>query len=371
MAHSPVHPFFGRHPVPGPRVRLGLMVAQDGSAGLWSPSAIASADLAVQELNLQGGILGREIELVTMDCGASGAIAAGNARDSLEIDGISAMIGMFPSYARADVAAAVGRRIPFLYTPQFEGGETRASVITTGETTAELLGLAVDWLVEHRRARRFFLCGSDYRWPRESFTVARRIISDCGGSVLGESFQHIGDHNYDLVLQAIADSAADTVVPMFLGLDAVAFNRAFAASGLARHVLRCAPGLDETILYGLSPEDTENLYSVAGYFASHRSANNGGWLERYHMRFGDNPPPANCYGQSAYEGIYALAALAEASGSLDPALVRRALGRTAPQRSARNGRATPAIGARPNLLLAEIDGYDIRILREGRSCRPI
>ena len=66
-----------------------------------------------------------------------------------------------------------------------------------------------------------------------------------------------------------------------------------------------------------SSSETENLYAASSYFASIRSRNNGAFLERYHTAFGDNPPPANAFGESCYEGIYSLAALIEEAGSLD------------------------------------------------------
>ncbi len=345
-------------------LRLCLMLAKCGPAGLWAPSAIASAELAICDINRAGGLFGRELEVFTTDCGTSAGMAMSNAIASVEVDGADAMIGMFPSYARAEVAQAIGGKLPFIYTPQFEGGEWRRDVITTGETTHELLDVAVSWLARKRRARRFFLCGANYRWPRESFAVARRVIASIGGEVVGEAFQRLGDQDYDLLLQSIGDSRADVVIPMFLGLDAVAFNRAFARAGMAERMVRCAPGLDETILYGLSPDDTENLYSASGYFSSQRSANNGSYLERYHMKFGDHPPPANAYGESVYEGIYSLVALAQATGSLDPGSIRSMLGRVVPRRSARNGSELRPVGSRQSVMIAAIDGYDMRIMSE-------
>lgn len=347
-----------------PEMRLCLMVAQSGPAGLWAPSAVASAELAVAEINRAGGILGRPLSVFTADCGASGAVAAQIARDSIDLQGAEAIIGMFPSYARREVADAIGQRLPFLYTPQFEGHEQSDRVITTGETTEELLGVALRVVAAKRRIRRVFLCGSNYRWPRESFAVARRIIAAMGAEVVGEAFQRLGDHDYDMVLGSIRDSGADTVIPMFLGLDSVAFNRAFAAEGLAGRVLRVIPGFDETMLYGLGPDDGENLFAAASYFAAHRSRNNGLYLESYHSHFGDHPPPTNAYGQSVYEGIYSLAALIKGGASTAPAALRRQLGAALPHRSARNGADLRPVGARAKVLVAEVDGYDMKVIAE-------
>lgn len=102
------------------------------------------------------------------------------------------MIGMFPSYARADVTRALAGRIPFFYTPQFERGERSSGVITTGETTEELVKVALRVVGELRRIRKVFLCGSSYHWPRESSAIAKRFIVAAGAEVVGESFQRLG-----------------------------------------------------------------------------------------------------------------------------------------------------------------------------------
>ncbi|MBW6417426.1 substrate-binding domain-containing protein [Celeribacter sp. PS-C1] len=340
-------------------MRLCLLVAQSGPAGLWSPSAVAAAELAVTELNAGGGILGRHVEFFAKDCGrASGQLAL----EAVEDRGAEAMIGMFPSYARADVTRALAGRIPFLYTPQFEGGEHSPDVIATGETTEDLLRVALRVISEKRKIRKVFLCGSNYRWPRESFAVARRLIAAAGGEVVGEAFQRLGDCDYSLVLENLKSSGADTVIPMFLGLDSVSFNRAFAEAGLAGRITRCIPGFDETMLYGLGPDDTENLFAASSYFANQRSRNNGLFLESYYNHFGDSPPPVNAYGQSVYEGIYNLAALMEQSRSSVPTQLRSHLGSVLPGRSARNGSEVRPVGARASILIAEAQGYDLNII---------
>lgn len=346
-------------------LRLGLIVAQSGPAGLWSPSAIAAAELAVSELNDQGGILGRQIEVFARDCGAaSGAVA----RDCVDA-GAEAIIGMFPSYGRADVIAALQGEVPFLYTPQFEGGERDPGVITTGETTEDLLRAALHVIDARRPVRRVFLCGSDYRWPRESFAVARRLVAEMGAEVVGAYFQPLGDEDHAAVLDRIAVSGADTVIPMYLGLESVVFNRAFAEAGLSTRIRRCVPGFDETMLYGLGPDDSENLFAASSYFAGQRTRNNGAFLERYYTHFGDNPPPTNAYGQSVYEGIYTLAALMEQTRTAAPNLLRRHLGRVLPMRSARHGSGLRPVGSRSPVLVAEARGYDLDILASAETGR--
>lgn len=57
-------------------IRIGLLVPREGSAGLWAPSALACAGLAVHEINERDGLLRRPVELVTINAGSNAASAA-------------------------------------------------------------------------------------------------------------------------------------------------------------------------------------------------------------------------------------------------------------------------------------------------------
>lgn len=343
-------------------LKIALLIQQEGAAGLWAPSAEACAKLATHEINMMGGLLGRETETVIVNMGQTSRSAVEATKSAIEIEEVDAIVGMFPSYARGPVAHAVGGRVPYIYTPQFEGHERNPTVVTTGETASELLTPSITWLNNHKRVRRYFLCGSDYVWPRVSFAVAKQIIRDNGGIVTGERYAAIGKHDYDAIFDAIRSSQCDVVMPYFLGSDATHFNRAFAQAGLSGKILRFSSAIDETILYGLDENATENLFVASAYFSNLRSRNNGAFLERYHTTFGETPPPVNAFGESCYEGIHCLASLVKEAGTVRPNEVRRALGRTLQQRTARGNFASPLAGGKQPVHVARVDGYDFTVL---------
>jgi urea transport system substrate-binding protein len=343
-------------------VRIGLLVPLSGSAGLWAPSAEACGRLAVSELNQAAGIMRRPVELIVVNAGETGRSAAHAAREAVDELAVDGLIGMLPSYARDPVVQATQGQVPFVYTPQFEGLATNADVMTTGETAGELMAPAIRWLSEAKRARRFFLCGNDYIWPRASLQIAKRLIAGVGCTVTGECYLPVGAHDFDEMLDRIKITRSDVVLPVFLGFDCIAFSRAFCAAGLSRHVLRFSSAFDETIVYGLDSSQTENLFVASSYFASMHSRNNGAFLERYYTAYGDNPPPPNGYGESCYEGVHALAALIERAGSFDARELRRYYGRTLQRRTARGVEAQPVVGGRHPVHLAELDGYDFSLV---------
>lgn len=343
-------------------VRICLLIPQSGAAGLWAPSAEACGRLAVDEINAMSGVLRRPVELHVVNAGETGPSAGRAVRDAIEIDCVDGIVGMLPSFARDFVARAARGRVPFIYTPQFEGRSSALDVMATGETAEELLVPAIQWLSETRRARRYFLCGNDYVWPRSSLQIARALIARLGGTVTGEYYLPVGRHDFDEILERIKATHSDVVLPYFLGGDCIAFNRAFYAAALSSRVLRFSSAVDETVAYGLSLSETENLYAASSYYGSISSRNNGAFLERYHTAFGDSPPPVNAFGESCYEGIYSLASLIEEAASLDARKLTRLYGRTFQRRTARGDLAQSVVGGRHPIYLAQLDGYDFSII---------
>ncbi|MFO1146761.1 MAG: substrate-binding domain-containing protein [Alsobacter sp.] len=343
-------------------IRIGLLIPREGAAGLWAPSALACARLAVHEINQRDGLLGRPVELLTFNAGHNADSAVDAVDMAIHVDDVDAIVGCFPSYARRSVTRRIGGRVPFVYTPQYEGYENDRTVVAIGETAHDLLTPALDWIISKKRARRFFLCGNDYIWPRSTLATARAIVAERACHVVGEMLLPLETTDYSQLIETIRRSGADVVVPYFLGSDSIQFNRAFAEAGLAGKVLRLTSAVDETVLYGLSENATENLYVASGYFGALRSRNNGAFLERYHTLYGDNPPPANSFGQSCYEGVHSIAALADAAGSLRTSEVLRRMGRSHLKSTARGADPRPVTGSAPAIHLARADGYDFTVL---------
>ena len=343
-------------------VKIGVLIPRTGPAGIWAPSCEASALLAACEANAAGGLKGRDIDLIVRDSGSTDRSAAEAASAITAIDEVDCVVAMVPSSARQPVRSAIRQRIPFVYTPQFEGAERYPDIITIGETARELLKPGIDWLVEEKRAQRFFLIGNDYIWPQRSMAQARRLIRDHGGEVVGDLEVPFGVEDHDAILSRIRRSRPDVVLTWLLGHEAIVFNRAFAASGLAAGTLRFSTSIDETILYGIGADATENLYVSSAYFSSLRSRNNDAFLEKYHQHFGTSPPPPNSFGESLYEGVHCLIGLGEAAGSLASADIVKKLGRSVQKRTARGFEANAATGNRHPIHIAAVDGIDFRII---------
>jgi ABC-type branched-subunit amino acid transport system substrate-binding protein len=300
------------------RLRIALLAPLSGPAGLWGPSCQTSAMLASGEINANGGILGREVELIFSDAGRAPDVVAREATDLVE-DGAEAVIGMHISAVRLALVRALAGRIPYVYTPVYEGGEQAPGVFLVGETPVRQLKPSLGWMVEKCRAKRWYLVGNDYVWPRVSHHAARRYIAADGGEVIGEDFIPFGTGDFGPYLDRIAKARPDALLVSMVGNDCVTFNRAFAEAGLARRILRLSPASEENTLLGIGAENSENLFFAAGYLSGLETEANQAFLERYLAAFGAEAPVPNTIGESCYEGVRLYAELAHRAQSLDVA----------------------------------------------------
>ena len=302
-------------PPPGSCYRVALLVPLCGAAGIWSPSCIASAQVAVNELNRRDGIDGRQVQLLLVDAAEEAAVPVDSlVSDLLQAQAIDAIVGMHISAVRQRLSKVVRQRVPFIYTPLYEGGERTPGVIAIGETPALQLGPAIGHLHSTYRFRRWAMIGNDYVWPRASHTFAKRILRNCAAPLVYERYLPFGVADMRPFVDEIRRCRADAVLVSLIGQDAVMFNRAFGDADLHRSTVRFSCAVEENVLLASGPKSLNRFYASAAYFGSLRTEANASFREKYHSTHGDHAPVLNTLGQSTYEGIHCLAALVDTHG---------------------------------------------------------
>ena len=342
-------------------LRVAHFTSLTGSAGIWGPASVNSAVLAASEINRRGGVLGREIELIVHDAGSPQEELTRAAEDLVAAEDADIVMGCHMSAARVSLRQTFKGRLPYVYTPIYEGGERTPGVLAIGETPPRQAHPAIAWLAERKHARRWYLIGSDYVWPWLSHRAVKRYIAAAGGEIVGEDFVKVGEHDHDPYLERIRKIQPDVVFISLIGLDGIVFNRSFGEHGLSSKILRLANCVDETVLLGIGAENTANLYAASGYFTSVRTGPGEAFRNAYCSAFGALAPVAGSTAQSNYEGLYFLEAVARRAGTFDPC------GLTAAAEGAVYDGGRGQLGMHRRrvempIYFAEADGYDFRLL---------
>ncbi|MEV4558411.1 substrate-binding domain-containing protein [Kitasatospora sp. NPDC049285] len=308
---------------------VALVVPLQGSAGIFGPSCELAARLAAAEINAAGGILDREVRLVVVDGGASPERVAAEVEALVSLGAVQAVVGWHTSAVRQALAPRIVGRVPYVYTAQHEGGEHTPGIFLTGESDAAQLLPAMRLLAEATGVRRWCTVGNDYVWPQVTARAARGYARACGGRVVGEVFVRLGAEDFGPALRRVERCEADAVLMLLVGEDAVRFNRAFAARGLDQRCQRLSTHMDENILLAAGAEATGGLWAASGFFETLATAESLDFGRRYVDRFGTEAPVVGSLGESCFEGLRLLAALAERARSLDVGAIRAAGGAVA------------------------------------------
>lgn len=298
-------------------VQVALVIPLQGPAGIFGPSCEACAQLAVEELNAGAGVLGEELRLVVVDGGAAPQRVADELDVLVSAGAIDAVTGWHISAVREVVAPRIAGRVPYVYTPLYEGGERTPGVFLTGETPGRQLLPSMRWMAEELGVRRWCIVGDDYVWPRGSAAAARRYARRCGARICDEVYVGLGTEDFTGALRRVERSGAQGVLMFLVGNDAVRFNRAFAAAGLDRQLVRLTSLMEENMLVASGAAATRGIYTAAGFFESVATPEALDFVGRYATRFGPEAPLLNSMGESCYEGIRLLSALVQQADALD------------------------------------------------------
>lgn len=317
--------------------RVALLIPMCGAAGMWAPSCIASAEVALNELNAQAGICGRQVEVLVIDAAIEAETPAETLIDELiSQDQIDAIVGMHISAVRQRIIKTVQSRIPFVYTPLYEGGEAAPGVFTIGDTPARQLGPAIAYMSDRFRLRKWALIGNDYIWPRVSHAYAKLELRRQHLELVSETYLPFSSNKIGDAVETVGRSGADAVLISLVGQDAVAFNRIFGAMKLHSKMFRLSCAIEENGLLASGARNLERLFSSASYFAGLDTAENAEFRAKYHSLHQERAPMLNALGQSTYEGLHFLASLVNQPGQ-DWRLQRMRTSQPIVYKSARRG----------------------------------
>lgn len=295
---------------------VAVVMPLQGAGGLYAPSAEALTELAVAEINADGGVGGVPLDTVVVDAGLPVSRVRSELRALLEHGRVQAVSGWHVSSLRNAIAPLLKGRIPYVYPAVYEGGEVRSGIYCTGEVPGRQLEPAMRWLHRHRGVRRWLIVGDDYVWPRRTSALIKGYAANLGLEFADEKFLR-DEGDIESALDAIGRTGADGVLMLMVGQNAVAFNRQFARRGLASKAVRLSPLLEENTLLASGPRATANLFSTAGYFRCLATSEALDLLGRYQANQGRIAPALNSPAESSYQALHLIRQLVQRAGSAE------------------------------------------------------
>jgi urea transport system substrate-binding protein len=300
-------------------VTVGQLHSATGTMAISETGSIQAERLAIEQINAKGGVLGRKIKIIQEDGASDWPTFAEKAKKLLVNDKVAAVFGCWTSASRKAVLPVFEHENGMLYYPTFyEGLEQSKNVIYTGQEATQQILAGLDWLAKEKKAKTFYLIGSDYIWPRTSNKIARKHIENVlHGTVVGEEYYPLGHTQFGSLINKIKLKKPDVVYAIIVGGSNVSFYKQLKAAGVTSEkqtLLTISVTEDE--LLGIGGENMVGFYAAMKYFQSLNNANNKGFVSAFKAKYGDKSVIGDVT-QAAYLGPWLWKAAVEKAGSFD------------------------------------------------------
>jgi branched-chain amino acid transport system substrate-binding protein len=311
-------------------LRLGALVPLSGANAPTGASMVPAFQMAVDEANAAGGVLGHRIELVAEDDGCDPGTAVVKANELIAKD-ITVSVGGLCSAATVPTlkvfrAAGVPMIIPGanstdLLAPQYD------SVFLLAGTTAIEAQHAVAW-ARPLGVRRLALVGDGTSFSGAIVAAAATSIKQPGSGIAlaAELKLTQGASGYPQIVEAVLRERADMVFFTGYQSEAATLIRDLQAASYTGKIMLSDGGVDPVLLEDLSPAQAEGVYGLSLPLPQFepRAAT---WTERYKAATGAAPGP---FTMQAYDAVKLALDGVRRAGSLDRAAVRKAIATTTP-----------------------------------------
>ena len=220
------------------KIKLGHLTPLTGFLGALGEYATLGIRMAEEEINKAGGVMGRQLEIMSEDS-VNPATAATKAQRMLERDGAVFLLGEINSASSltiSQVAARnkklfvnIGARSDALRGKNCNKYTFHIDIPSTVMVNAVGKALLRDGLVKDRK---FFSLTADYIFGHDLLSVAKAFFATNGGTLLGDELVATDATDFSPFLLKIRQAKPDVVCSNLAGNQVTNFIKQYAEFGL-------------------------------------------------------------------------------------------------------------------------------------------
>ena len=286
-ASTAVGPWFIRDLRAEDTIKVGILHSLTGTIAIAEKSVVDAEQLAIEEVNAAGGVMGRKVEAIVEDGASDWPTFAEKARKLIEKDKVAAVFGCYTSASRKAVLPVFEKLKGLLYYPTYyEGLEISPNIMYTAQEATQSSIAAIEWLFKNK-GKSFYLIGSDYIWPRTTIKICKATIARLGGKVVGEDYYPLGHIEFSSAINKIKGAKPDVIVNCVVGGSNVAFFKQINAAGInGKNQALLSLAVSEEEVSGIGAENTEGTLTCMGYFESLKNASNEKFVSAFKKKYG-------------------------------------------------------------------------------------
>ncbi len=283
---------FGFEYIQKEKIKIGIIHSQSGTMAMSEKSVLDATIFAIEQINAEGGILGKKLEAVVVD-GKSSDTGFEEALDILLKNGVTTIFGGWTSSSRKAMKTALEKEDALLFYPiQYEGFESSENIIYLGLTPNQQVIPTINYAVE-KFGRTLFLVGSDYIYPQVTNKFINSVTEYFNLKIVGEEYKLLGATNFDDTIEKIKSQKPSFIINTLNGDSNIAFFKALSDNNIS---LINTPVFSfsitenelEKISQYIGTKALEGSYLTWSYFSSIESKENQELKSLFKKRFGND-----------------------------------------------------------------------------------
>lgn len=307
----------------GGPVKVGVLSPLSGAWTVYGKAHRRGFELAMDEVNENGGINGRDVEVIVEDTKTDPKTVTEKAQKVIRQDNVDVVAGTFSSASRNAAAPVVTQEDKVLLYPTFYEGQDQENFPGTCNDLIFMFGIipsqqAGPWMdyMTSEHGKNFYMVGSDYVWPHVTNRRVKSSLEDLGGNVVGEEYIPLGTSDFGSVLSRISNSDADIVFGTLTGTDTIAFAKQFYSRGLNEEFTYWTVDDEEFATQGKGVEASAGTYVSFDYFQTIDTDTNNSFVEKVKSKYGQDAG-MDTVGAAMYNAGHMFAKAANEVGSVN------------------------------------------------------
>jgi len=293
-------------------IKIGIVDCYSGPPATYTNDVRDAFKMEVDKLNASGGILGRQIKVLTRDSKFKVDLGLSAAKELIYRENVDILMGTINSALALAISNMCKKeKVPFFVTfsksAKITGAKGHRYVFSITENTA-LAGKAAAVGLAKKPYLKYWIAGDDYEYGH---AIADGVWNNLkqmksGVELLGQSWWKVGEPDFTPYITAILSANPDAVIVATGGRDCVPFLKAAQATGFNKRVpffMHTATEL--STLKALGQNAPEDVIGTSNYFFYYpETAANRLFVKNFESVYNRKPAVGAVYGYLAAKYIF-------------------------------------------------------------------
>jgi urea transport system substrate-binding protein len=308
----------------GGEVKVGILHSLSGTMSISEVAVKDAEQLAIDEINAKGGVLGKKIKPIVEDGASDWPTFAQKAEKLLTVDKVATVFGGWTSASRKAMKPVFeGHKGLLWYPVQYEGLEASPYIFYTGATTNQQILPGLEYM-KQQGLTKVYLVGSDYVFPRTANKEIKAYAAANGLTILGEDYLPLGDTGVAPIVSKVLAAKPQIVFNTLNGDSNVAFFKELKAKGNTPDKIQTiSVSVAEEEVGGIGVENIGGHLVAWNYYQLTKNPTNEGFVKAFKAKYGDKRVTDDPI-EAAYNAVYLWKAAVEKAGSFDVEKVKAA-----------------------------------------------